>query len=106
MSVFGLKYYGSIANWTIKSMAAVLLIVLLSGCAGGSLLNPRPMNGRDRLVFRLVDQATSTTYYTRNVWYDGDNYRFHDVYGREISVLKSDQVAVDIIGESEYYETP
>jgi hypothetical protein len=57
-------------------------------------------------VFRIVDQDTNTTYYTRNVWYDGDNFRFHDVYGRDIAVMKSDQVAVDIIGAAEYYETP
>ena len=101
-----MKMFRDVASIAVKTLSAVLLIVLLGGCAGGSLLNPTPMNGRDRLVFRVVDQANNTTYYTRNVWYDGDNYRFHDTYGRDISVAKSDQVAVDIIGAAEYYETP
>ena len=106
MKLFELKNYRAVASTAVKTLCAALLIFLLGGCAGGSLLNPRPMNGRDRLVFRVVDNRTSTTYYTRNVWYDGDNYRFHDVYGRDISVTKNDSVAVDIISAAEYYETP
>ena len=106
MKLFEMKNYRAVATIAVKTMCAALLIFLLGGCAGGSLFKPTPMNGRDRLVFRVVDQGTNTTYYTRNVWYDGDNYRFHDVYGRDISVTKSDSVAVDIIGAAEYYETP
>jgi len=106
MKFYELKIFRDMAALAVKTISAALLIAVLEGCAGGSLLKPTPMNGRDRLVFRVVDQTSNTTYYTRNVWYDGENYRFHDVYGREISVAKSEQVAVDIIGAAEYYETP
>jgi hypothetical protein len=106
MKLYEANYYRAGVALAVKGLAAVLLIVMLGGCAGGSLLSPRPMNGRDRLVFRVVDAGTNTTYYTRNVWYDGDNYRFHDNYGRDISVAKSDQVTLDIISAAEYYETP
>lgn len=107
MGLFGMKSYQTVAALAIKVLSAALLIAAIGGCAGGSLLNPTPMIGRDRLVYRVVDHgATTTTYYTRNVWYDGDNYRFHDVYGRDISILKSDQVVIDILGAPEYYKTP
>lgn len=87
--------------------AGILLTAcLLGGCAGGSLFRPTPLIGRDRLVFRIVDNAENVTYYTRNVWYDGDNYRFHDVYGRDITMSKNDNVVIDIISAYEYYQTP
>ncbi|HLA41745.1 MAG TPA: hypothetical protein VJ417_17205 [Candidatus Glassbacteria bacterium] len=89
------------------ALAAFFLgVSIFSACAGGSLLRPTPLIGRDRLVYRIVDQASTTTYYTRNVWFDGDNYRFHDVYGRDVSITKTDQVQVDIISMIEYYKTP
>ena len=72
----------------------ILAAMLFFGCAGGSLLNPRPLIGRDRLVFRVVDMSAKLTYYTRNLWFDGDNYRFHD------------SVAVDLISAYDYYKTP
>jgi hypothetical protein len=106
MGLYGMKTCKTLAVLAVKAISAALLILSLGSCAGGSLMNPTPMIGRDRLVYRILDQAVNTTYYTRNVWYDGDNYRFHDVYGREISILKSDQVAIEIIGAAEYYETP
>ncbi len=106
MSIYKMKTYKTLASLAVKFLSAVVLILAVGGCAGGSLLNPTPMIGRDRLVYRLVDQAAGSTYYTRNVWYDGDNYRFHDVYGREITILKSDQVTIDIIGAAAYYQTP
>jgi hypothetical protein len=106
MDIFGMKTYKTLAALAAKAIFAALLLLSLGSCAGGSLLNPTPMIGRDRLVYRVMDQAASATYYTRNVWYDGDNYRFHDVYGRDISILKSTQVAIDIIGAAEYYQTP
>ena len=92
----------------LKALLAGLLLTasLLGGCAGGSLFRPTPLIGRDRLVFRIVDNTENVTYYTRNVWYDGDNYRFHDVYGRDIYMPKSDDVAIDIISAYEYYQTP
>ncbi len=106
MDLFGMKSYSTVATLAVKVLSAAVLIVAIGGCAGGSLLSPTPMIGRDRLVYRVVDQAASTSYYTRNVWYDGENYRFHDVYGRDISILKNDQVAIEIIGAPEYYQTP
>ncbi|MCE5271552.1 hypothetical protein LLH00_09750 [bacterium] len=90
-----------------KMLGAVLLALLsLCGCAGGSLFSPRPLVGRDRLVYQVQDHRKNATYYTRNVWFDGDNYRFHDVYGRDMSVPRSDSVLVDLIGPDEYYKTP
>lgn len=107
MGLFGMKSDNLVATLAIRVLSAALLIVAIGGCAGGSLLSPTPMIGRDRLVYRVVDQgASTTTYYTRNVWYDGDNYRFHDVYGRDVSILKSDQVTINIIGAPDYYKTP
>jgi hypothetical protein len=92
----------------LKSVLAGLLLTagLLGGCAGGSLFRPTPLIGRDRLIFRVVNNAENVTYYTRNVWYDGENYRFHDVYGRDVTVLKSEDIAVDIISAYDYYQTP
>ncbi len=91
----------------IKLLGALLLLLLgLSGCAGGSLLHPQPLVGRDRLVYLVQDQRKNATYYTRNVWFDGDNYRFHDVYGRDMSVPRTDSVLVDLIGPEQYYKTP
>ncbi|OGG02762.1 MAG: hypothetical protein A3F83_14710 [Candidatus Glassbacteria bacterium RIFCSPLOWO2_12_FULL_58_11] len=84
----------------------ILAATLFFGCAGGSLLNPRPLIGRDRLVFRVVDMSAKLTYYTRNLWFDGDNYRFHDVYGRDVSIVRTDSVAVDLISAYDYYKTP
>lgn len=106
MIFFGRKSYRTMAGLTVKTLSAAMLIAALGGCAGGSLLSPRPMIGRDRLVFRLVDQESGNTFYTRNVWFDGGTYRFHDVYGRDVSIIRSDQVTVDIISAAEYYETP
>ena len=80
--------------------------VLFSGCAGGSLFNPRPLIGRDRLVFQVTDQQEAVTYYTRNIWFDGDNFRFQDVYGRDISLPKTDNLQVDLISMYDYYKTP
>ncbi len=92
----------------LKALLAGLLLTasLLAGCAGGSLFRPTPLIGRDRLVFRIVDNAENITYYTRNVWYDGDNYRFHDVYGRDIYMPKNDDVVIDVISAYDYYQTP
>ena len=84
----------------------VLAASLFFGCAGGSLLNPRPLIGRDRLVFRIVDKGAKLTYFTRNLWFDGDNFRFHDVYGREVSIVRNDSLAVDVISIYDYYKTP
>ena len=84
----------------------VLAASLFFACAGGSLLNPRPLIGRDRLVFRVVDKGAKLTYFTRNLWFDGDNFRFHDVYGRDVSIVRNDSVAVDLISAYEYYKTP
>jgi len=84
----------------------ILAAALFFGCAGGSLLSPRPLIGRDRLVFRVVDMSAKLTYYTRNLWFDGDNYRFHDVYGRDVSIVRTDSVAVDLISAYDYYKTP
>jgi len=92
-----------------KTLFLILLGVILvsvslsSGCAGGSLLRPTPLIGKDRLVFRIVDNSEGVTYYTRNVWYDGENYRFRDVSGREISIVKSDNISVDVISSIDYY---
>jgi len=89
------------------SLAGLLLAVtLVGGCAGGSLFRPTPLIGRDRLVLRVVDNAESLTYYTRKVWYDGDNYRFHDVYGRDVTMPKSEDIVIDVIGAYDYYKTP
>jgi hypothetical protein len=89
------------------AIAGLLLAAsLFSACAGGSLFRPTPLIGRDRLVYRIVDQKSTTSYYTRNVWFDGDNYRFHDVYGRDVSIPKSDNVQVNIISIIDYYKTP
>jgi len=92
----------------LKALLTGLLLTasLLGGCAGGSLFRPTPLIGRDRLVFRIVDNAENVTYYTRNVWYDGDNYRFHDVYGRDIMVPKNEDIVVDVISAYDYYQTP
>lgn len=87
-------------------LALAVLAPLLLSCAGGSLLRPRPLIGKDRLVYRIEDQRKPDTYYTRNVWFDGDNYRFRDVYGRDMSLPRSDSVVVDLIGPYEYYQTP
>ncbi len=106
MGLYGMNIFKTAAALAVKTICAALLIFLLGGCAGGSLFSPTPMIGRDRLVYRVTDQAVSATYYTRNVWYDGDNYRFHDVYGRDISILTSDQVGIEIISSVEYYQTP
>jgi len=81
-----------------------LLFVL--GCAGGSLFRPKPVIGKDRLVIRIVNNADSVIYYTRNIWFDGDNYRFRDVYGRDMAVPKTDKVVVDLISPYDYYKTP
>ena len=106
MGLFVTKHYRSMISGAVKLVAGALLILSLAGCAGGSLMSPQPMNGRDRLVFRIVDQTAGITYYTRNMWFDGDSYVFHDVYGRDVVISKSDQVAVDIIGAAAYYQTP
>ena len=92
----------------LKSMIAGLLLTagVLGGCAGGSLLRPTPLIGRDRLVFRVVDNTENVTYYTRNVWYDGDNYRFHDVYGRDVTMSRNGDIAIDVISAYDYYQTP
>jgi len=88
-------------------LAGLLLTVcLLGGCAGGSLFRPTPLIGRDRLVFRIVDNAENVTYYTCNVWYDGDNYRFHDVCGRDVTMPKSENIVIDLISAYDYYQTP
>ena len=79
---------------------------LLSGCAGGSLFNPQPLIGKDRLVFQVVDQAEGVTYYTRNIWFDGDNFRFRDVYGRDKTLPKAATLQIDLISIYDYYETP
>lgn len=84
----------------------LLAVSFFSACAGGSLFRPTPLIGRDRLVYQIVDQKSTATYYTRNVWFDGENYRFHDVYGRDVSIPKSDQVQVVIISIIDYYKSP
>ena len=89
------------------SLAGLLFAVtLIGGCAGGSLLRPTPLIGRDRLVFRVVDNAENVAYYTRKLWYDGDNYRFHDVYGRDVTMPKGEDIVIDVIGAYDYYQTP
>ena len=92
----------------LKSVIAGLLLTagLLCGCAGGSLLRPTPLIGRDRVVFRVLDNTESVTYYTRNVWYDGDNYRFNDVYGRDVTIPKNGDITIDVISAYDYYQTP
>jgi hypothetical protein len=92
--------------YVLALTAALMTLLCLAGCAGGSLFGPRPLVGRDRLVYQVQDQRKNATYFTRNVWFDGDNYRFHDVYGRDMSVPRSDSVLVDLIGPDEYYKTP
>jgi anthranilate/para-aminobenzoate synthase component II len=79
---------------------------LLSGCAGGSLFNPKPLIGKDRLVFQVNDQAAGTTYFTRNIWFDGDVFRFHDLNGRDFALPKSDTLQMDVISIYDYYERP
>ena len=83
----------------------ICLAAPLLGCAGGSLLNPRPLIGKDRLVFQVTDQGQGITYYTRNLWYDGDNFRFLDLYGRELALPKSNELQIDVISLYDYYET-
>ena len=98
--------------WSIKSgIQRTLLFLIFSllfilGCAGGSLFRPSPLIGKDRLVFRIMNNADSVIYYTRNVWFDGDNYRFRDVYGRDMAVPKTDKIVVDLISPYDYYQTP
>jgi len=70
------------------------------------IFNPRPLIGRDRLVFQVTDQQEGVTYYTRNIWFDGDNFRFQDVYGRDIALPKTDNLQVDLISMYDYYKTP
>ncbi|HUU26781.1 MAG TPA: hypothetical protein VM123_03130 [archaeon] len=85
-------------------LALLISIFLFSGCAGGSLLHPRPLIGKDRLVFRIDDTGQGATYYTRNLWFDGDNYRFRDSYGIERLIARSDDIKVNLISTYEYYE--
>ncbi|MEA2064420.1 MAG: hypothetical protein U9P14_12020 [Gemmatimonadota bacterium] len=91
-------------TWVIIFSAA-LAGLFSAGCAGGSLLHPHPMVRKDKLVFRVSDQTTQTVYYTRNVWFDGENYRLHDFYGRDIEIRRAETVSVDAISEKEYFES-
>ena len=65
----------------------------------------KPLIGKDRLVYRVQNLPVNETYFTRNVWFDGDNYRFHDVNGRDLSLPRSDSVLVELIGPEEYYRS-
>ena len=97
-------------NTRVALLVALLAAAVLAvaGCAGGKLLSPQPLVGKDRLVYQVQDLRVNYnyTYFTRNVWFDGDNYRFHDVYGRDMSVPRGDSVKVSIIGPYEYYQKP
>jgi len=98
--------HSRVGVFVLALTAALMILLCLAGCAGGSLFGPRPLVGRDRLVYQVQDQRKNAIYCTRNVWFDGDNYRFHDVYGRDMAVPRSDSVLVDLIGPDEYYKTP
>ncbi len=93
---------------SLKHLAILLLLAVLPSllaCAGGSLMHPTPLVGRDRLVFRVIDSQAGVTYYTRSLWFDGDNYRFRDVLRREIRLPKTEQVAVEVITPEEYFQS-
>ena len=90
----------------LKITIAVIVFAAMisSGCSGGSLFNPKPLVGKDRLVIQITDLRDSTRIYARNIFFDGAAFRFKDVYGRMQVVQRSDSVVVDFISEFKYYE--
>jgi len=91
-----------LGRWVILFIC--LVILFSNSCAGGSLLNPQPLIGRDRLVFQVTEQG-GTVYYTRNIWFNGENYRFRDVYGRD-KTLPRENTQIQLISQYDYYKTP